>query len=170
MHCCIFYDVIITNPSPPPLLPSQNSSRLSERSTVFLLPGVHVLFSLPAVEMVGEVRSHCGTHTHSELHLSSENGYNMKGCMMISFNKWHQRAKHLQLGRGTSHNIKTADGWTPWIGILGGDFKVFVTLHLDVIEQCTVSLGEQYFRVCQCHCYALVLQGFFVCSHALGWL
>lgn len=33
----------------------QNSSWLFEWGSVFLLPGIHVLLSLPAVEMVGEV-------------------------------------------------------------------------------------------------------------------
>lgn len=45
----------------PPSL--QNSSWLSEWGSIFLLPGVHVLLSLPAVEMVGEVGSHCRLHT-----------------------------------------------------------------------------------------------------------
>lgn len=34
----------------------QNRPRLPERGALLLLPGVHVLLSFPAVEMVGEVR------------------------------------------------------------------------------------------------------------------
>lgn len=143
-------------PFSPPPLPSQNSSRLSERGTVFLLPGVHVLFSLPAVEMVGEVRS-----THSELHLSSENGHNVKGYMMTSFNKWHQRAKHSRLGGGSATTLKLLTGEHVERHLR---WRLQGLCHIAFGCYWAISLGEQYFRVCQCHCYVLALQVFFLCA------